>query len=65
MTRTQSIKVIKQELQRLNERIDLKIIHGQPYAIESKMHKMFLARIQRMRRRQPSFLGRLSIAFGI
>ncbi len=66
MTRNQSIKVIKEELKRLNERIDLKIIHGQPYASESKMHKMFLERIQKMRRRNHTgFLGKLSAVFSL
>ncbi len=61
MTRSQSVKAIEQEIKKLNQRIDLKIIHGQRYASESKMHKMLLDRIKKMRKR--SFFDRV-VAFG-
>ena len=58
MTRNQNKKVIERELKKLNERIDLKIIHGERYIAESKMHRMLL---DRMRKFQPKgFFSRLS-----
>ncbi len=60
MSRNQSLKIIKQEIERLNQRIDLKIIQGRRYTAESKMHKMLLERIKKMRK--PSFFSRLSQA---
>jgi len=61
MKRTKNIQIIKRELERLNQRIDLKIIHGQPYAAESRVHRMLLDRMRRFHRQSflRSFLERL------
>ena len=49
MTRTQYAKVIERELQALNERIDLKILRGERYTEESRLHKALLQKIRKQR----------------
>lgn len=41
---------IHDELKRINEQIDLKIIKGQSYAREAKMHKRLRNQLVQMRR---------------
>ncbi|MDO8523117.1 MAG: hypothetical protein Q7S12_02430 [bacterium] len=48
MTKYQTFKTIREEIERLNHEIDLKIILGRPYMVESRRHKMLLARFERL-----------------
>ena len=57
MTQTQYKKLIKTELQKLNELIDYKIIHGQNYESDSKRHKLLLRKINHQK--HGSLFGRL------
>lgn len=59
MTRNQYTKTIERELQKINEQIDFKILHGKRYADDSKRHKMLLERFNRQRRRL-SFFARMA-----
>lgn len=61
MTRTQYTKAIELELNRLNERIDSKILRGQEYSFESKKHKLLVQKIRRQS--APSIFSRLLLAF--
>ncbi len=64
MTRHQYTQTLARELQKINERIDYKILHGQRYADDSKRHKMLLERFNRQRRRV-SLLARMAHALMI
>lgn len=57
MTRTKNVQLIRRELDRLNQRIDLKIIYGRPYTAESRVHRILLERMRRFQRK--GFLDRL------
>lgn len=68
MTRSQYTKAIELELDRLNKKIDAKIIQGRNYSAESKQHKVLLQKMMIARSKQPahstpSLLGRLLFAF--
>jgi hypothetical protein len=57
MSRHQTIRTIRGEIERLNHEIDLKIIKGISYARESKRHQMLKAQLSEMSPRF-SWLGR-------
>ena len=59
MTRHQYTQTLARELQKINERIDYKILHGQRYTDDSKRHKILLERFNRQRRRL-SFFARMA-----
>ena len=40
MNREQYVKIIERELQSINKRIDMKILHGMEYKKEAKNHKI-------------------------
>ena len=42
------LKVIENELARLNDRIDVKILKGRPYAKEATRHKFLLRELRRL-----------------
>ena len=42
MSRTQYLKLIEVEIQRLNKRIDFKIIQGLNYTKEAREHKLLI-----------------------
>jgi len=48
MTKYQTFKAIREEIERLNYEIDLKIILGRPYMVESRRHKTLLAKLERL-----------------
>lgn len=45
MTQTQYTKAIKYEIEKLNKKIDAKILRGEKYSDESKKHKILLQKI--------------------
>lgn len=57
MTRHQYIKIIERELEKLNKRIDRKILRGESYFREAYEHKMLLRKIRQHSRR--TFFERL------
>ena len=57
MSHEQYIKILRQELQKVNEEIDIKIIKGEMYASQAHKHRMLL---QRMRKHaKKTFVDRL------
>lgn len=50
MSRNKLVYSIHDELKRLNEQIDLKIIKGQSYAREAKAHKRLRSQLSQVRR---------------
>jgi len=57
MSQKQYLKVLEREIQKLNEKIDLKIIRGESYAKEAHDHKLILRKIRFNTRK--TFLQRL------
>lgn len=57
MTRQQYIYIIERELEKLNRRIDRKILRGQTYMREAQEHKLLLKKIRQHSRR--NFMERL------
>ena len=58
-------KVLKKELEVLNDVIDQRIIRGLSYTHEAKRHKFILSRIQEMRRESKSGINWLGRSFSI
>jgi hypothetical protein len=52
MTQTQYAHALNQELQKLNEKIDLKIVYGESYASEARRHKMLLEQARKLKRKK-------------
>lgn len=50
MSRTTFIKKIEEEINKLNMRIDLKIIRGKSYAKEARRHKFLLSQMNNLRK---------------
>ncbi|MDP2668454.1 MAG: hypothetical protein Q8P07_01290 [bacterium] len=48
MTKYQAFKAIREEIDRLNREIDLKIILGRPYMLESRRHKTLLEKLEKL-----------------
>ncbi len=52
MTQIQYAFAIDQELRKLNEKIDLKIVYGESYASEARRHKMLLDQARKLKRKK-------------
>lgn len=50
MSKTQLKNNVLREIESLNNRIDLKILKGRPYAKEARRHKMLLSQLNYMER---------------
>ncbi len=61
MTTTQYQKSLQRELARLNRRIDMMIIKGQSYAMESRQHKALLKQLRSLQGQ--NFFSRLTGSF--
>ncbi len=46
MSQVQYLKMLEKEIQKINEKIDLKIFQGQEYKREAKDHKLLLRKIR-------------------
>jgi len=46
MSQTQYLKMLEREIQKINKRIDLKILQGQVYAKEARDHKLLLQKVR-------------------
>jgi hypothetical protein len=63
MSQYKAFKVIKSELNKLNHRIDLKIIQGVPYYNEARRHKFLRAQLRDLSlRKSPWLRGSLRFA---
>ena len=51
MSKEQYFKIIKKELQRINKKIDDKILRGEEYLSEAREHKLLLRKIRQYNRR--------------
>lgn len=58
MSRNQYIKMLERELNKVNKIIDLKILQGRNYLIESHRHRFLLRKLRDMKNRT-SFADRL------
>lgn len=61
MSQTQYLKMLEREIQKINEKIDLKILKGQEYKREARDHKLLLRKV-RYHTRQ-NFLQRIISLF--
>lgn len=55
MSKQKYIKEMERELERINEIIDFKILHGMSYHEETRMHRKLLSQIGSSRRHKRSF----------
>lgn len=46
MSQTQYLKMLEKEIQKINKKIDLKILQGQVYAKEARDHKLLLQKVR-------------------
>jgi len=46
MSQTQYLKMLEREIQRINQKIDLKILAGQSYVKEARDHKLLLRKVR-------------------
>ncbi len=46
MSQTQYLKLIEKEIQRINKKIDMKIMRGEDYREEARDHKILLRRMR-------------------
>jgi hypothetical protein len=63
MSQKQYIKTIEKEINRINQIIDLKILHGEDYQKEARDHKLLLKKIRY--NNQPSLLKKLFPTFAM
>ena len=66
MSQQQYLKALHNELQKLNEKIDRKIMIGRNYSAYAKQHKQILMRIRRHempRQERPGIFTRISSIF--
>jgi len=62
MSQTQYLKMLEKEIQKINNKIDLKILQGETYLKEARDHKLLLKKVRYHSRRNffsrffPSFL---------
>lgn len=61
MSKQQYLRIIEKEIQKLNKRIDIKILRGEQYLRESREHKLLLRKFRQHSRQ--SFFSRLTSAF--
>lgn len=65
MSTTQMKSVIAKELERINDRIDMKIIKGRSYVSEARRHKVLLMRMRELDyARERATRSRSFFAFG-
>lgn len=57
MSQKQYLKSIEKEIQRINKKIDLKILRGEKYSKEARDHNLLLKKIRYINRR--NFFDRL------
>lgn len=57
MSQTQYLKILEREIQKINKKIDLKILMGEKYAKEAREHKLLLKKVRYHARR--SFFSKL------
>jgi len=46
MSQSQYLKMLEREIQKINKKIDLKILQGQVYAKEARDHKLLLQKVR-------------------
>ena len=46
MSQSQYLKMLEREIQKINKKIDLKILQGQAYYKEAKDHKLLLQKVR-------------------
>ncbi len=51
MSHTQYLKMLEKEIQKINKRIDLKILQGESYWKEARDHKLLLKKVRYHTRR--------------
>ncbi|OGI57073.1 hypothetical protein A3B85_01935 [Candidatus Nomurabacteria bacterium RIFCSPHIGHO2_02_FULL_37_13] len=51
MSQTQYLKMLEKEIQKINKRIDLKILQGEAYFKEARDHKLLLQKVRYHTRR--------------
>ncbi len=61
MSQSQYLKIIEREIQRINKKIDWKIVTGQEYSKEAREHKLLLQKVRYHSRR--TFFARLFPSF--
>jgi hypothetical protein len=57
MSQTQYLKMLEREIQKINKKIDLKILQGEAYFKEARDHKLLLQKVRYHTRR--GFFSRL------
>lgn len=57
MSQQEYLKLIQKEIQRINKKIDLKILRGEEYSREARDHKLLLKKIRFINRQ--NFFRRL------
>jgi len=57
MSQTQYLKMLEREIQKINKKIDLKILQGENYFKEARDHKLLLQKVRYHSRK--SFFNRL------
>ena len=57
MSQTQYLKMLEREINKINKKIDLKILQGQEYRREARDHKLLLKKVRYHSRR--GFMNRL------
>lgn len=51
MSQAQYLKMLEKEIQKINKRIDLKILQGERYSKEAREHKLLLRKVRYHARR--------------
>lgn len=46
MSQAQYLKMLEREIQRINKKIDMKILKGEPYNKEARDHKLLLKKVR-------------------
>ena len=46
MSQSQYLKMLEREIQRINRKIDLKILQGEKYSKEAREHKLLLKKVR-------------------
>ncbi|OGI93679.1 hypothetical protein A3F97_01290 [Candidatus Nomurabacteria bacterium RIFCSPLOWO2_12_FULL_41_10] len=61
MSQAQYLKMLEKEIQKINKKIDLKIIQGEKYMKEAREHKLLLKKVRYHTRR--NFFSRFFPSF--
>ena len=61
MSQTQYLKILEMEIQKINKKIDLKIVQGESYVKEARDHRLLLRKVRYHARR--NFLQRVFPTF--